>query len=85
MTTTDAVRTYRFRLYPTPEQAARLALWLMRCRHLYNDMLSHRVWAWQARRISITYHDQQNALPDIRRAFPEARGVGVDAAGRYTR
>jgi putative transposase len=68
---TDATRTYRFRLYPTPSQAARLDLWLMRCRHLYNDMLTQRIWSWQTRRVSITYYDQQNALPEIRRAFPE--------------
>ncbi len=65
------VRVYRYRLYPTREQAIRLDLWLMRCRHLYNDMLSHRIYAWQMARARIDYYDQQNALPEIRQIYPE--------------
>lgn len=36
------------------------------CRELYNSGLQERRDAWKMNRISITYHDQQNQLPEIK-------------------
>src|SRR5215204_6406689 len=36
------------------------------CRELYNAGLQERIGAWQERRISISYQDQQNVLPEIK-------------------
>ncbi len=36
------------------------------CRELYNAGLQERIGAWQERRISISYRDQQNVLPEIK-------------------
>ncbi len=36
------------------------------CRELYNAGLQERIGAWKERRISISYQDQQNVLPEIK-------------------
>lgn len=40
------MRSYRFRLYPTPVQAKVLDDTLKTCRHLYNDSLGERSCNW---------------------------------------
>jgi putative transposase len=63
-------RAYRFRLYPKAKQVEQLEKTLTLCRHLYNAALEHRIVAYQNGQ-SVTYLQQQNELPQIKRELPE--------------
>jgi putative transposase len=55
----DIVRvlSYKFRLYPTPEQAKVLNGTLETCRHLYNDSLGERSRDW-----GVGFYEQKQLL-----------------------
>ena len=59
-------RTYRFRIYPTVEQAAVLDRQLSLCRTLYNAALEQRISAYR-KGVGVTYNMQQNELPAVKR------------------
>jgi putative transposase len=59
-------KTFKYKLCPTPEQAARLGATLRVCRELYNAALQERRDAWKMRRVSLTYYQQKAELPEIR-------------------
>jgi putative transposase len=40
------------------------------CRHLYNWNLQQRIEAYEQERRTVTYQEQQNALPDLKKARP---------------
>ncbi|MHA2497175.1 MAG: RNA-guided endonuclease InsQ/TnpB family protein, partial [Candidatus Hodarchaeales archaeon] len=74
--------TTKLRIYPTEAQAEVLWALAERCRLLYNFSLQERQTVWQAnkakpkaRRQKITYQDQQNQLPALKKQFPEYRWV----------
>ena len=60
------LKSYKFRLFPSKSQVTKLETTLELCRELYNAALSERREAWQRQKKSITYLDQQNALPEIK-------------------
>lgn len=60
--------TYRFRLYPTRQQAAALHAQVDEAARLYNAALQERRDAWRMHGISIHYLDQANQLKAIRAA-----------------
>jgi putative transposase len=60
------IKTYKFRLYPSKSQTAKLENTLELCRELYNAALQERRAAWKLERKSISYFDQQNVLPEIK-------------------
>jgi putative transposase len=64
-------KTYKYRLYPTPEQEQRLDTLLWRCRTLYNVALEERKTAWDRCGVSVGYYKQKAELPDLKRAYPE--------------
>jgi putative transposase len=68
-------KTYKYRLYPTPEQAQALDTVLWRCRTLYNIALEERKTAWDRCGVSLNYYHQANELPDLKAACPEYRDV----------
>ena len=45
------------------------------CRELYNAALQERRDAWKLNRISISYHDQQNQLPEIKETRTDLKEV----------
>ena len=61
-------RTYRYRLYPTRQQAAALGTQVDEACRLYNAALDERRSAWRMHGISIRYLDQTNQLTAIRAA-----------------
>jgi putative transposase len=63
--------TYKYRLYPTPEQAQMLESVLWRCRTLSNVALEERKTAWERCRVSLHYHDQASELPDVKKVCPD--------------
>lgn len=69
---TESIRkTFKYRLYPTPEQEAVLAQTLGLCNWLYNAALEQRRYVWRTRQKSLSYYDQKAELPDLKTTFPE--------------
>ena len=60
------LRTYKYRLYPTPEQAQALSDILQAGCWLYNAALHHRRKRWQESRHSVTYYEQAALWRDWR-------------------
>src|SRR5262245_62042422 len=71
MDTQSVRKTYRYRLYPTPEQEQALDTLLWRCRTLYTVALEERQTAWERGGVSLNCHDQANELSDLKQACPE--------------
>jgi putative transposase len=59
-------KTFKYKLRPTPEQAAQLVTTLRLCRELYNAAIQERKEAWQKCRVSVNYYQQKADLPAIR-------------------
>ena len=72
-------RKVTLKLYPNAAQSARLAAWTRLHCELYNAALEERIDAWRKDRKSISYFDQQNALPEIKAARPEFVELGSHA------
>jgi putative transposase len=70
-------KSYKYRLYPTPEQEQALDTILWRCRTLYNVALEERKTAWERRRVSLNYYLQATELPDLKAACPEYAEVNA--------
>ncbi|HEX3272853.1 MAG TPA: transposase [Ktedonobacterales bacterium] len=64
-------KTYKYRLYPTPDQERALETILWRCRTLYNVALDERKTAWERRGVSLNYYHQANELPILKAECPE--------------
>ena len=62
---------YRYRLYPTADQAAALTRWCGCARAIYNAGLEQRQVAWRDYGVSLGYSDQgARQLTDAKRALP---------------
>lgn len=67
METAQTIRkSFKFRIYPSKSQTAKLEMTLDLCRELYNAALQERRDAWKLNRISINYFDQANQLKEIK-------------------
>ena len=60
-------RTYKFRVYPTTQQATTLTQWLTTCRIVYNNGLAERKDAWQTHQQAVTYYEQATQLKDAKK------------------
>jgi len=56
----QAVRNYRFRIYPNREQEQKLLTWLETCRWIYNTALAQRKEAWEKEKRSVSRIEQQS-------------------------
>lgn len=52
-------------------------------RLLYNAALQERIDAWQKCRKSITYNEQQNILPQLKKDMPELVALGSQALQEF--
>jgi len=62
--------TYKFRLYPTKEQAEKLSWTLDRCRFVYNQMLEGLNGQEKPNRLEL-----QSRLPTLKEEYPELKDV----------
>jgi putative transposase len=69
------MKTYKYRLYPTSEQIARLESILETCRNLYNAALAERRYAYRQQRKHIGRLQQLNQLPGMKEDIPELKQV----------
>lgn len=72
-------RKATFKLYPNASQQKTLEVWTRLHCELYNAALQERIEAYRKAGISISYYDQQNALPDIKEFRPEFAPLGSHA------
>src|SRR5215472_1026090 len=72
---TVCLRTYKYKLNPTPAQERELERVLLLCRQLYNVALDQRITAWQRCHSSVSRYQQEAELKDIRAEFPEYAAV----------
>ena len=63
-------RAFKFRLYPSANQARELGIVLETHRRLYNAALEQRKLAYETRGISLNYYAQSNQLKELRAADP---------------
>lgn len=68
------IRAYSFRFYPNSKQSQRLKETLELCRLLYNTALEQRRYARNFGQ-PVSYHIQQNQLPELKRALKEFKQV----------
>ena len=64
------MRAMRLKIYPTPEQTARIDSTLSACRYVYNHMLSRNNKVYRRRGKHLSYYDMQNLLPDMKGYTP---------------
>jgi putative transposase len=72
-------RKVTFKLDPNAAQSAQLQAWTRLHCDLYNAVLEERIDAWRKASKSISYDEQQNALPQIKAARPEFIELGSHA------
>ncbi|MDX2544918.1 RNA-guided endonuclease InsQ/TnpB family protein [Streptomyces sp. WI04-05B] len=60
-------RLYRFRFYPTAEQAEQLAKTFGACRWVYNEGLALRTGAWERHRVNVGFAESCRALTGWKR------------------
>lgn len=60
-------RAYKYRFYPTPEQAEQLAHTFGCARFVYNHFLQHRTDAWYERRERVGFNDTCKLLTNLKR------------------
>ena len=72
-------RKVTFKLYPNAREAERLTSWIRLHCELYNAALEERIDAYRKAGKSISYYDQQNALPEIKAARAEFVELGSHA------
>jgi putative transposase len=69
-------RAYKYRLYPSKEQAETLEQVLDCCRELYNAALQERRDAYRMAGKTISYYEQKRELPGVKEERPEYRQIG---------
>jgi len=67
-------RAFKYRIYPTKAQVAKLELWLELCRELHNTAVQERRDSWKAG-VSVGFNSQSTQLPAIKKARPEIAEV----------
>jgi putative transposase len=72
-------RKATFKLYPNTIQQQTLERWTRLHCELYNAALQERIEAYRKVGVSISYYDQQNALPEIKIHRPEFIELGSHA------
>lgn len=74
-----ATRRVTFRLYPTKKQESKLHYWRKLHKDLFNACLYHRKVEYEKFGKSISYLDQQNALPAFKECWVEYKELGSHA------
>jgi len=67
--------SYRYRLYPTASQEAKLEEWLESLRLLYNFALAERRDTYRAESRSVSVYQQKRNLPGLKQRFGRYAGI----------
>ena len=69
------LKTFKYRLYPTPSQERQLVQVLDVCRHWYNMCLEDRKLAWELEKRHVGKVEQEKTGIHYRATFPKAKAV----------
>ncbi len=69
------LKTYQYRLYPTPHQETLLENTLEECRWLYNHLLEQHRIVYQLENRYPTLFDQHNTIPNLKAQRPSLKGI----------
>ena len=69
------LKAYKFRIYPTKSQRAKMERTLDLCRWTYNKTLETRKTAWAAEGKSLSKYETNNMLPEWKEDRPELKEV----------
>ncbi len=69
------LKTYQYRLYPTPHQETLLENTLEECRWLYNHLLEQRKTTYETTGKGLTYYEQAPTLPHLKESRPSLKEV----------
>ncbi len=61
---------FKYRIYPTKQQASKMRNMLEECRWLYNYLLEERKNGWVEAKKSFTLYDQIGGLPNLKKLHP---------------
>jgi putative transposase len=75
----SVTRRVTFRLYPKPAQEKKLMTWKRLHCYLFNACVEHRRTSYKRLGKSISYFDQQNALPAFKECWSEYKELGSHA------
>lgn len=70
-----ALKTFKYRLYPTPAQEHQLLQVLNVCRHWYNMCLAERKYAYELEGRRVSKSEQERTAIQYRKTFPQAQIV----------
>ena len=73
-------KTFRYRIYPTKKQEKTLDATIEECRELYNAGLEERISAYKIAHKSISFYEQQNQLPAIKKELGTLQGIHSQVA-----
>jgi putative transposase len=73
------IRRYKFRIYPTPEQAERMEGWFRACRYVYNLALETRTYAYRSQGVTLNKFDLGKELPGMKKDAEWLRDVPAQA------
>ena len=68
-------KSYKYRIYPTKSQITNMENQFSMCRHLYNWSLAERKEGYEYDGSTISYNQQQNQLPALKKERPWYKGV----------
>ncbi len=64
-------RAFQYRVQLSKTTEVNCLRWLEQCRVLYNLALEQRIMVYRQCKKSLSYYDQQNQLPELKKAFPD--------------
>lgn len=65
------IKSFKYRIYPTPKQERKLLQTLTTCRFLYNNALSERITKYKEDKESISYVQQANNLKENKNKYQQ--------------
>jgi len=71
----QARKSFKYRIYPTKAQVTNLENQFSMCRHLYNWNLAERIEVYEKEGETISYNQQQNKLPELKKERPWYKSV----------
>lgn len=73
-------KAYKYRIYPTPEQAQAIERTIGVCRLLYNLALETKIYAYKSHGVSLSAFDLQKQLPELKSLYPWIAEIDSQAA-----
>lgn len=71
------IKTYKNRIYANRKTISNSNHWLELCCNLYNSALAERIYAYKMNGITLSYYDQQNELPELKKENPEYLSISA--------